>query len=261
MDPMYMQCIKEMTIDSFAFGEIKATIQAAIVFAGEIGYHENWVANKGGLVKFEFNGVMVAVRMDSDPELVYRDWNRAMSGYIDKNVGPYPNPVLTDKEKESDARIESEYERKRQERQAEYEAQAKAKRKATEAKLAMTPQLEFADKSYWDESVKSIENADYSKPGSFGKDYMLAIVDYAEKWGRLMQARIEAGEALEDIANETSNEADIDGITGNMYGGAVMMLAGSWKYGERLRKWHNKQFGAPENAAGVVNPAVLTITA
>lgn len=253
-----LRYVKEMTIDAFYFNEINQTISAAIQLAGEIGYHEEWVSDKGGLVKFEFNGVMVSVRMDSSSELIYRDWTRAMSGYIEKSVGPYPTPTLTDEEKESDARIEAENEQRRQQRQAEYRAQVDAKRKAIEAKLSDAPPLEFTDKSFWDESVKSIENADYFEPGTLGKDYMLAIVDYAEKWGRLMQARIDAGEALEAVADETSHEADIDGITGNMYSGAVMMLSRSWKHGEELRRWHNKQWGV-ENSDGDVNPAVITV--
>ena len=100
-------------------------------------------------VKFEFNGVTVSVRMDSDPELIYRDWSRGLSGYIDKNVGPYPNPVLTDEEKENDARIEAENEQRRQQRQSEYQAQAGARRTATEAKLADAPEMEIADEAAW----------------------------------------------------------------------------------------------------------------
>lgn len=42
-----------------------------------------------------------------------------------------------------------------------------------------------------------------------------------------------------------------------MYGCAVNILAQCWKYGEELRKWHNKEYNY--NGNGVVNPAVLTI--
>lgn len=251
--------IKEVTIDAFAFQEINQTISVAIELAGELGYHEEWSSKKGALVKFEFDGVSIAVRMDSDPALISRDYFRAMSGYIDQNVDPYPTPVLSGEEVEKDARIEAANEHNRQVRDAERQVKADEHRKATEAKLADASPLEFTNKSFWDESVESIENADYSKIGNFGKEYMLAIVDYAEKWGRLMQASIDNGAVLEDIADETSQEADVDGITGNMYGGAVMMLAGSWKYGEELRRWHNKKWGASEDASGVVNPAVFNV--
>ena len=59
-------------------------------------------------IKFEFNYVLITVRGDSDPNLIYRDYWRAFNGYIDKNIGPYPNPELTDEEKANDARIEAE---------------------------------------------------------------------------------------------------------------------------------------------------------
>lgn len=228
MDPKYMQCIEEMTINSFAFGEITAAIQAAIVFAGEIGYHEEWVSQKGGLVKFEFNGVMVSVRMDSDPELIYRDYMRAQRGYVDKNVGPFPSRVLTDEEKENDARVEAENEQRRQQRQSKYQAQADAKRNATEAKLADAPEMEIADEAAW-QSWK--DNNQYG--------YGWGVIAYAERWARLMQVEINAGKKLEDIADTTSREADIDGITGFMHGAAVSVLATSWVHGEQLRRWHN----------------------
>ena len=249
MDPMYMQCIKEMTIDSFAFGEIKATIQAAIVFTGEIGYHEEWASNKGGLVKFEFNGVMVSVRMDSNPELIYRDWNRAMYNYIDKNVGPYPNPVLTDEEKENDARVEAENERKRQEWRDEANAKQAAAVNRLEEMLKDAPAIILADEAAWQESV-SVNSGD---------PYSNGVTVFAERWARVMQVKLANGEKLEDVADASAQEADIDGITGFMYGCAVNLLAHTWEHGDQLRKWHNKKYGVSENVEGTVNPAVITI--
>ena len=58
-------------------------------------------------------------------------------------------------------------------------------------------------------------------------------------------------------AEKCSHDADTDGITGFMYGAAVSILSNHWKYGELLRKWHNKEYG--HEGDGVVNPAVLTI--
>ncbi len=245
-----LKYIKEMKIDTFYIGEIHGAIRAAIQLAGEIGYHDKWASNKGGLVSFEFNGTNVSVRMDSDPELIYRDWSRAMYGYIDKNVGPYPNPVLTDEEEESDARIKAENDQKRQKRQSEYQAKADAKRRATEAKLSDAPAMEIADDKAW-QTWKENNQDDYGR----------GIIDYAERWARLMQVEINAGKKLEDIADSTSNEADIDGISGFMYGAAVHTLANSWKYGDQLRKWHNEKHGGTSETEGTVNPAVLTIKA
>ena len=60
------------------------------------------------------------------------------------------------------------------------------------------------------------------------------------------------------IADEASKVADIEGITGFMYGCAVNTLSQLWKYGEELRKWHNKDYGYEGD--GVVNPAILTVS-
>lgn len=92
--------------------------------------------------------------------------------------------------------------------------------------------------------------------------YGSAIIRYAEAWANLMEAKIAEGSQLEDIAQETSHEADTEGITGYMYGAAVSVLASSWIYGEQLRLWHNgkyKRFSSGEDNGGVVNPAILNI--
>jgi hypothetical protein len=71
------------------------------------------------------------------------------------------------------------------------------------------------------------------------------------------------GAKLEDIADSTSSEADIEGITGFMYGATVNVLAHYWKYGDQLRRWHNskcRKSGEKANEAGeTINPAVLVI--
>ena len=61
-----------------------------------------------------------------------------------------------------------------------------------------------------------------------------------------------------EIAKSASHTADIEGITGFIYGCAVSVLADCWKYGEELHKWYNKEWGQ-EDTDGVVNPALLTI--
>ncbi|RJQ31310.1 hypothetical protein C4572_02665 [Candidatus Parcubacteria bacterium] len=210
-------------------------------------------AKKERAVKFEFNGVTVTVRGDSNSELIYRDWSRALSGYIDKNVGPHPNPVLTDEEKASDACIKAENERKRKKRQTEYEKKARAYREKVEAKLANAPAIELADEASW----QKFKDANMDGYGG-------AVVTYSERWARLMQVEMANRKNLEDVADATSHEADLDGITGFMYGCAVSTLAQCWKHGERLRRWHNikTQIGnegeKANESGGVLNPALLS---
>ena len=74
-----------------------------------------------------------------------------------------------------------------------------------------------------------------------------------------MEEKIENGEKLSDIAESTSHEADVEGITGFMYGCAVSVLSNVWEYGDELRKWHNKEYDYEGD--GVVNPAILTVSA
>ncbi len=188
--------MKAATFDAAPGSTINTCIQEAIDFSRLNGWHDH--AERGTLVSFEFNGVTVSVKSDSDPELVHRDWNRAMSGYIDKNVGPYP--------------------------------------------------MEFSDEEAWQQAV-DINTDPYSR----------GVITFAERWARLMQVEINAGKKLEDIADTTSHEADIDGITGFMYGAAVHILATSWRHGDQLRKWHNKQYGMSEDAEGTANPAIITV--
>lgn len=84
---------------------------------------------------------------------------------------------------------------------------------------------------------------------------------YAERWAELLEKKIdEVGNvqnAIIDNADRLSHEADIEGITGFMYGMAVNILSQCWEYGEELRKWHNKEYDY--DGDGVVNPAVLTV--
>lgn len=95
--------------------------------------------------------------------------------------------------------------------------------------------------------------------------YGKAVIDYAKRWADLMEERMANGENLEEIAKETSNEANTDGITGYMYGAAISVLHTSWKHGEQLRCWHNidiqiKDEGEKANEKGtVLNPAILSI--
>lgn len=92
--------------------------------------------------------------------------------------------------------------------------------------------------------------------------YGRACFTYAERWAEMMKNLIEGStdepmKVIIDNAYRLSNEADVEGITGYMYGCAVSILSRAWKYGEELRKWHNKEYNYEGD--GVVNPAIMTI--
>ena len=108
------------------------------------------------------------------------------------------------------------------------------------------------------------EYAEYVKLNSTD-DYSKGVIDYTEAWAKLMEEKLAQGETIEACADNTSHEADTDGITGYMYGCAVSALAHFWEYGETLRQWHNlkTQIGnegeKANKSGGVLNPALYSI--
>ena len=95
-------------------------------------------------------------------------------------------------------------------------------------------------------------------------EYGSGIIRYAINWADIMESKISNGEELENIAEQSSFDADTEGITGFMYGAAVFVLATCWEHGEELRRWHNvvTQIGTEGEEAnkngGVLNPALLS---
>lgn len=160
----------------------------------------------------------------------------------DFRAGLVPAYVHTD-DPERDARYAA--------KQAEYDRQQAEKRQALLDKLATLPPVQFVEggEALWQSWIDANQD-----------DYGAATMRYTEYWARLMQAKLADGwttEYLAKVAERTSHEADVDGITGFMYGAAVSMLSQAWVHGEELRRWHNQQYG--HDGDSVVNPALLTI--
>lgn len=213
-------------------GEITSTIAGAIALLME---------EELDAVTFTFNGVTVTVCPDSNRELIYRDWSRALNGCCDKNVGPYPNPILTDEEQEHDTRVRAKNERERREQYAQEKARVWAQREAVEAKLTHVPRIELLN------------------------NRRKVTMGFAERWARLMQLEMAQGKNLEEVAEATAQEANLEGVTAAMYVCAVQILANRWQYGERLRHWHNLKYqngneGERANeSGGVLNVAVISL--
>ena len=90
--------------------------------------------------------------------------------------------------------------------------------------------------------------------------YSKCVIDYAILWAQYMEYLMaKHNKKLSEVWDSSSHSADIYGITGFMYGCAISILSSFWKYGEELRIQHNAQYHHKGN--GVVNPAVLTISA
>lgn len=123
--------------------------------------------------------------------------------------------------------------------------------------------MEFKDEKSikeWDQIVKMNSNTKKDPSG-----YGLGIIHYAEAWADLMEVGMARGQKLEDVAEKASHDADTEKITGCMYGMAVSILAKHWKYGEQLRRWHNKdcqlndEGDRANESGGVLNPAMITV--
>ncbi|MEG2310398.1 MAG: hypothetical protein RSB76_00230 [Clostridia bacterium] len=111
-----------------------------------------------------------------------------------------------------------------------------------------TTEMEFKDdiaSADWDEFVNINSSNGYSN----------GVVVYARQWAKYMQYKILQGAMLVDIADSTAQDADIYGMSGFMYICAVNALSECWKFGQDLRKWHNKEYNYDGN--GIVNPDVL----
>ena len=210
-------------------------------------------AKEFGAVEFEFNGVTVQVEKDSNPALIYRDWERGMlrpSGTF--IVRPHPPIKLSEEDAAEDVRLRAEIDERGAKRRAEYEAENAAKKEHLKKNASSV--LALKDEAKWKSFVEG--NTD---------GYGAACVNFAEQWGRLMQSKIESGAKIQGIAKESSFEADTVGLTGFMYGAAVSMLSQCWVYGEELRRWHNldSQIGNEGEKAnetgGTLNPALLRI--
>ncbi len=195
-------------------------------------------------VQFDFNGILCVVSKKTNTEYLYRDYGNAhLMGW--KTIGPdcvktYPDDVSTQIETKT-----AEREERSRLRAIELRKEEDEKRTAFEAKIGGI-EFDCINKELFDGIVS--KNSD---------SYGAGIVSYATRWARLMQYEIMNGQTVASTAKRASHEADIDGITGYMYGAAVSILSQCWAHGEELRVFHNADYG--HKGDGVVNPAILTI--
>jgi hypothetical protein len=73
--------------------------------------------------------------------------------------------------------------------------------------------------------------------------YGARIFSYAEDWAESLEQAMQdrpsltPAEVIALCADPLAQQADTDGITGFMYGGAVSVLRQEWVHGERLYAW------------------------
>ena len=208
--------------------------------AKEIAIEKNVIA------EFEFNGCICLVNSTTNLEWLFRDymnhWTMDWKTIGTDCVSEYSDEVKVELEKRNKLK-----EQKRELEQIEYKKKEDAERLAFTLKTKDVI-VEFSNIEDWE--LGKSKNTD---------GYGACIYDYAEGWAKLMQVEMSKGKLLKDVAEKTSFEMDFLGITGFMYGASVQVLSQCWKYGEELRKWHNKEYN--HEGEGVVNPAILTVNA
>lgn len=67
-------------------------------------------------------------------------------------------------------------------------------------------------------------------------DYSFAVLSFAIRWATAMEKEMKKGKNVSEIAKQTVEEADIEGITGYMYEFAVRILINFWEYGKQLEE-------------------------
>lgn len=235
--------MKTYRIEALGGDEITSTIEKAIGIAAIRDFE----------VQFNFNDVEVCARGDSNADLLYRDWSRAMAGSHDGAVGPYPPADLSVEQLARDEEVRIANENRLTESRQNYQREQDAKAAQCDAEIGSIP-IDLADAAEWQKCK------DANQDGYGG-----ACVSFAERWARLMQVRMARGATVAEVAKQASSDADVEGITGFMYGCAVSMLSACWVHGDALRRWHNidTQIGTEGERAnedgGVLNPALLNI--
>ena len=210
----------------------------------------NWNMGRQDLheEQFEFNGILIHINWNSNPEYIIRDYRRYCRGYIKPDkIGPVLTE-LTEEQIQSDATVEKLNQEIRKKETAERRRKQEEKEKEVNS-IINGIELLLTDTDYWNNQV-AIKQEPYGK----------AVINYASRWGKLIQYYLvnEPNKAFDEIASDTSYQADLEGITGFMNNCAVAILSACWIHGELLRKWHNAFWGKPD-ATGVVNSCVLTI--
>jgi hypothetical protein len=155
------------------------------------------------------------------------------------------NGITIKADRDSDAAALAQFYRDEMDRQhQEYLASDLYKQRQAEAAAEEVRRSERFKAAMDDVEARGVASLTLSDPEAWQKTaaanpdgYGSAIMRYAETWGRLMEARVLAGQTIAECAEETSRIADTEGITGFQYGSAAQMLCQWWIHGVALKAW------------------------
>jgi hypothetical protein len=129
----------DIEVDLAGTGEVTTLVKLEVSLGSDISnaIHEaiELASKLGGLatnnsVEFDWSGVLVTVKADSDPALIYRDWSRGMDGCL-TSVSPYPISELSEDDLANDSLIREARQRESKEAESRWIADQMAKIKYT----------------------------------------------------------------------------------------------------------------------------------
>ncbi|HMH70543.1 MAG TPA: hypothetical protein VK502_04030 [Candidatus Saccharimonadales bacterium] len=167
----------------------------------------------------------IKVAADSNLETIYRDWGRALDGYLGKNavVGPYPELVLSSKTLASDAAIK----RRRKQEKTRESVKELAERGRIAERLKRAPQMAYSDEAYWREVAKR-------NTSRLDREMQY----FATCWARLMQLEMSEGKELANVWQTARTEVDLytNMASGLVVQAALLLLIKCWVHGAALKK-------------------------
>ncbi len=184
-------------------------------------------------IKFTFNEVTVMVtKENADKDKIYAEWKAGVEANAKKHSIEMESYMKTPQYRVKRAKVLK-----------------IATRRETVVKDVITvdesTKLQFKDEEAEKKWKQWVENNSESS-------CVNSIVTYARRWAKYMQYLMEKhNKTVAEIADNASSLSGVDDMTLYMHIRVVAILAQCWKYGEELRKWHNRKWGE-EDADGVV---------
>jgi hypothetical protein len=98
---------------------------------------------------------------------------------------------------------------------------------------------------FWEQYVRNVH------------DYRSTVIRFAARWANMMESQMIKGKDLKDIAEETRHKADFEGISACMYEHSISILSEIWKYGGKLRRWHEREIKKAKKSNGIALQVVM----
>lgn len=137
---------------------------------------------------------------------------------------------------------------------------AKSLKKECRHKVVLEKIRKFQKSGEFPVKETSMTDWENCKRLNSGESYSRAIIRYTILWVQYMEYLTKKyGMKMSEIWDRCSDLANVDGVTGFMYGAAASIISQVWQYGEEFRKCYNSKWNY--SGAGTVNPAMLTISA